>query len=164
MLLIECLVYIAVFVVVMGVAYSAFYRCLTDARNLRRNAEDIERILLAGERWRADIRAANRDAWLDSTNEQQVLHIPQPDGEITYRLTQNILWRQISGRTAESILTGIRQSKMILDTRARVAAWRWEVELKTRQKVVRLRPLFTFAAVSVGGENKSTLTAQGTSP
>src|SRR5215470_16859351 len=57
-LLVECLVYIAVLAVVMGVAFSAFYRCLSSWRDLARNTDDIARVLKAGEIWRADIRAA----------------------------------------------------------------------------------------------------------
>ena len=163
-LLVECLVYIAVFVVVMGVAYGAFYRCLVNARNLRRNAEDIERVLQAGERWRADIRATHGRPWQENRPGEQILHLPQAANEITYVSQREILWRRAPGRTPEVVLTGIRQSKMIADTRTQVAAWRWEVELKAAQKVVRLRPLFSFEAVPVGGDAQPTPATRGGTP
>ena len=57
-LLIEALVYIAVVVTLLGVAYAAMYRCVDRSFALRRNADDITSALHAGERWRADVRAA----------------------------------------------------------------------------------------------------------
>ena len=57
-LLIEALVYIAVIVALLGVAYAAMYRCIDRSIALRRNADDITSALHAGERWRADVRAA----------------------------------------------------------------------------------------------------------
>src|SRR5262249_52773652 len=57
-ILIELLIYIAVLAVVMEVAFSAFYRCLGNTRDLARNADDILKTLAAGEAWRADIRLA----------------------------------------------------------------------------------------------------------
>ena len=36
------------------------------------------------------------------------------------------------------------------DVRQQATAWRWEVELKSKQLQARLRPLFTFEAVAPG--------------
>ena len=163
-LLIECVVYAALFVVVTGVAYSAFYRCLTDARNLRRNAEDIERVLQAGERWRADIRSARTRPSLEARPGEQILHVPQSTNEIAYVFTGETLWRRAPGRTPEVFLTGVRQSKMMADARSQVTAWRWEVELKSAQKVVRLRPLFTFAAVPGDAKERAADATRGQTP
>ena len=57
-MLVDCLVYLAIWVVVVGLAFSAFYRCMSYSKNLARNADDIARALKAGERWREDVRAA----------------------------------------------------------------------------------------------------------
>ena len=109
-LLIECVVYAALFVVVTGVAYGAFYRCLTDARNLRRNAEDIERVLQAGERWRADIRSARTRPSLEARPGEQILHVPQSTGETAYVFSGETLWRRVPGREPEVFLaTGCAQ-------------------------------------------------------
>ena len=58
--LIEALVYIAVVFVVLGAGYEALYRCIDSSITLRRNADDITNALHAGERWRADVRLADR--------------------------------------------------------------------------------------------------------
>ena len=61
--IIECLVYGFVLLVLLGVAYCAFYRCVENSYTLRRNAEDIATALRAGERWRADVRSGR--TWKD---------------------------------------------------------------------------------------------------
>jgi hypothetical protein len=42
---------------------------------------------------------------------------------------------------------GVKSSKIAHDPRQKVTAWRWEIELATRKKAVRVRPLFSFEAV-----------------
>jgi len=57
-LLIECLVYISVFAVLLGIGYGAFYVCWDYSKALHYATDDINAALHAGERWRADIRNA----------------------------------------------------------------------------------------------------------
>ena len=57
-LLEECLVYLVVSSILLGLAFAAFYRVLDNAKSVRRNAADISRVLQAGERWRTDIHQA----------------------------------------------------------------------------------------------------------
>ena len=66
-LLIEALVYIGVVAALLGVAYAAAYRCIDRSIALRRNANDITSALHAGERWRANVRAATSQVRLEST-------------------------------------------------------------------------------------------------
>jgi len=66
MLFLECLVYIGVFFVLTGLAFEAFYAGWDHHRNLDRNVTDIVRTLRAGERWRADVRAATGAAGVDA--------------------------------------------------------------------------------------------------
>ena len=56
--LIELLVYMALFVVVVGFATAAFFDCWSSTKILHRDADDIARALDIGERWRADVRGA----------------------------------------------------------------------------------------------------------
>ena len=60
MALIELLVYMGVLLVLMGVGYAAFYRCLDNSTALRQSADDIVNALHAGEDWRGDVRTADR--------------------------------------------------------------------------------------------------------
>ena len=83
---------------------------------------------------------------------EQALHIPQKTGEVIYRFIDGAVLRQ-TGTNAAWIpaLSGVKSSRMEKDERQRVVSWRWEVELKNKQKVARVRPLFTFQAVAPGG-------------
>ena len=81
-MLVDCLVYLAIWVVVVGLAFSAFYRCLSYSKNLARNGDDIARALKAGERWREDVRAATGPFKLvtGQASVEQALHSVEPAG------------------------------------------------------------------------------------
>ncbi len=141
--IIECLVYIAVFVVVLNLSFIAYYRYDQHTRNLRRNADDIVRAMHAGERWREDIRAAIAPPHTIANG----LVIPQQSGEVAYIFADSAVWRQ-TGATRTIVLKQVKTSTISSDSRQRVNAWRWELELASPQKVVLVRPLFSFTAVA----------------
>ena len=140
--MIECLVYIAVFAVVLNLSFVAYYRYDQHTRNLRRNADDITRALRAGERWREDVRTAIAPPHATGNG----LVIPQQSGEVAYIFTDGAVWRQ-TGATRTIVLKQVKASTISDDSRQRVNAWRWELELASPQKIVLVRPLFTFTAV-----------------
>jgi len=146
--LVECLVYVSVLFVVLGVAYSAFDRFQDSSRDLKRNTTDIARALQAGERWRADVRAATGPVRLADANNGQFLRIPHTNGEVLYEFSQGSVWRQ-AGATAPrtKVLPQVKMSRMQADQRQQVKSLRWELELPSRRQVARVRPLFTFQAV-----------------
>ena len=80
---------------------------------------------------------------------EQALHIPQKTGEVIYLFIDGAVLRQ-TGTNAPWIpaLRGVKSSRMEKDERQRVVSWRWEVELRNKQKAARVRPLFTFQAVA----------------
>jgi len=137
--LVECIVYIAVLTVVLTLAYPLFCRSLKGSNDLRRNADDIVRVIHTGERWREDVRRATAPPRLDGN----ALHIPHGTGEVLYAFTNGVVWR---GSVA--VLQGVRTSQMELDSRQQVESWRWELELASSRKPVRMRPLFSFEAVA----------------
>ena len=137
--LIETLVYIAVLTVVMTLAYPLFCRSLKGSNDLRRNADDIERVIHTGERWREDVRRATAAPRLDGN----ALHIPHGTGDVLYAFSNGVVWR---GNVA--VLRDVRTSQMQADARQQVESWRWELELVSSKKPVRLRPLFSFEAVA----------------
>ena len=144
--LIECLVYIGVLATLLGVSTSAFYRCYEHMRFLRRNADDITRVLHLGELWRNDVRQAVQPPALDATG--QILHIQHKDGAVAYHFTDNQVLRRTSATAPwSSVLTNLNQSQIRLEQQNGVAAWRWELELKPLRKPARVPPLFTFTAV-----------------
>ena len=150
-LLIEALVYIGVIVVLLGVAYSATYRCIDRSIALRRNADDITSALHAGERWRADVRAAASQVRLEDTDAGQLLHLDGPSTAVVYSFATNAISRRVGTGPWVRLLPNVKSSTMTADRREYVTAWRWELELQTRQtgsaKPSRIRPLFTFLAV-----------------
>jgi hypothetical protein len=149
--LIEALVYIALIGAVLAVGYSAMYRCLDSSIALRRNADDMTSALHAGERWRADVRAATAAPRAERTEAGELLRLDGPRGTVTYRFADHAVSRQAGGGVWVRVLPRVQASAMIADPRESVAAWRWELELQPRVtasvKPGRLRPLFTFIAV-----------------
>jgi hypothetical protein len=150
-MLTECMIYLAVSSVLLGLAFAAFYRVMENAKGLRRNAADITRVLNAGERWREDIHNATGPLQVDTRDGaiEQTLHIPQQSGQVIYRYTgTNVLRRAGPGAPWIEALGGVKRSQIVRDTRSPVVAWRWEVELNSGKKLALIRPLFTFLAAA----------------
>lgn len=147
-LLIECAVYMSLMSVVLGLAFMAFYRCRDFSIGLHRNADDIVCALNVGERWRQDIRLATGQIRLEFSGDDQVLHIPQEQGEVLYRHAGGELHRR-GGADKPWVkrLPWVKSSQMEPDVRAHITSWRWELELMQSRKHARVRPLFTFQAV-----------------
>lgn len=142
-LLIELLVFMALMVVILNLAYAAYWRCADNSKRLQQNAADILAAVQAGERWRDDVRLAR-----DAVNYPNGLSLIQSSDTIQYRFEQQAIWRRSTqtGRTIR-LLSNVKTSAMRPEIRRQVRAWRWEVELPARQAPPYLRPLFTFEAV-----------------
>jgi hypothetical protein len=148
MVLIDCLIYIAVLLVVLELAFSVFYHAMESSRLLRRSADDIAAAMRTGERWRQDVRTATAAPTTEASPAGQLLHLPHPSGEIIYRFSEGKLSRQAGANAPwTDLLSGIKSSRMEADPRRKVVAWRWELELNPRRKSARVVPLFTFEAV-----------------
>jgi len=151
-MLVECLVYVAVWLVIMGLGFGAMYRCRSNARDLRRSSEDISRTLKAGERWREDLRTAVGRPRLVEADGEQTLIVPRADGEVNYLFRDGAVFRQTAEGRQEEFLGQVQESHMVADARQQLQAWRWELELKTRVTNSTIRPLFTFEAVAKAGQ------------
>ena len=148
-LLIECLVYIGVFAILLGIGYGAFYVCWDYSKALHYATDDINAALHAGERWRADIRNATGKITVETTAAGELLRIPCGTNEVLYRFNDGEIRRQVaSSGFSELLLPKVKGSQMVTETRGPVAAWRWELELKSRRKEARLPLLFTFEAAA----------------
>lgn len=144
--IIECLVYAGLFALLLGLGTIAFYRCFDNMKGLRRNADDITHAVHAGELWRTDIRAAARAIQFNEA--EQTIRIPQRDREVFYKFADTQIFRKTGvGAPWLPLLSRVKGSQMTIDPRARVTAWRWELELQSTRKESPLRPLFTFVAV-----------------
>ncbi len=145
-LLTEALVYISVVVVLLGIGYAAMYKCIDNSIALRRSAADISTALQAGERWRADVRAAT-SIQTEPLEGIPTLRLNGTNQVVAYQLNQNTLSRRIGPGPWVPVLINVQTSMMQSDPRPGLTAWRWELELKPRSKHPRVRPLFTFFAV-----------------
>lgn len=149
-MLLEAVVYVSLLAVVLALALGAFYTGMENYRNLASNADDITRTLKAGERWRADVRHASGAPEIGpgATASNATLRLPHGKDAVQYALRDGVMFRRGLGEANEiPLLTGVARSEFVRDPRTNVTAWRWEVELAGRQKVARVRPLFTFQAV-----------------
>jgi hypothetical protein len=143
--LIEVIVYMVLFVMVVGCATKTFYECWDNTKALRKSADNIARALDIGERWRSDVRGSAGAVRLTATDGAEQLRIPTAAGEITYTFANGEIRRQAGPTAPDTLwLSGVKSSQMRSEPRGRVAAWRWEMELKSPRKEARVRPLFTF--------------------
>jgi Tfp pilus assembly protein PilE len=142
-LLIELLVFMALMVLILNLAYAAYWRCADNSKRLQENADDILAAVQAGERWRDDIRLSQ-----DAAPAPNGVKLIQAGDTVDYCFDQNAVWRR-SARTGQTIrlLSKVKTSAMRPELRRQVLAWRWEVELQSRKAPPYLRPLFTFEAV-----------------
>ncbi len=147
--LIECLVYLVVVSILLGLGTGAFIFCWDHTRAVIYATDDIESALHAGECWRADVRAATGKISVETTAAGEIVTIPEGRKEILYRFGSGKLWRQTATENfSQLLLPKVKSSQMQSDARGKVVAWRWEVELTERRKETQLPLLFTFEAVA----------------
>ncbi len=149
-LIADCMIYIGLLFVIVSMGYVVFYRGWDNSVNLSRNAGQIARALTTGERWREDVRTATGPVRAEESNGDQFLHLPHGSGEITYRASQGAILRRANENSAWiEVLNRVKSSRMEPEARQKVTAWRWELELKTREPKRRFQPALTFEAVPV---------------
>jgi hypothetical protein len=147
-LLLECVVYLALFAFLLGIGTAAFYFCLDHSKALIYATDDIASALLAGERWRADVRDSTGNISVETTATGEVVRIPEMEKEIVYRFESGEILREIPVlKNSQLLLPKVKASQMKADERGIVNAWRWELELTQRRKETHLPLLFTFEAV-----------------
>lgn len=156
-LLVEALVYIGLVFLLLGIGTAAMYRAIDNSVALRRNADDITRAVHAGERWRADVRAASRGILQEETDRQPLVRLKGDRGEVDYRYSENSLYRRAGEGPWSRLLDHVQSSSMTRDRRPNVTVWVWELELQPKAhgsfKPGRVRPLFTFLAVEPSVKN-----------
>ena len=145
--IVEALVYIGVSAALIGIGTAAMFRCIDVSMALRRSADDITRALHAGERWRADVRAASDRIQFEALDDEKVMSFPTSRGEIDYYFSSDAVLRRVNSGTWVQVLTNIQSSIIERQQRSKVDDWKWELELRTKAKAGKVRPLFTFLAV-----------------
>ncbi len=146
-LLMECLVYIAVFALLTGIGTAAFYFCWDHTRAVVFTAGEINSALQAGERWRADVRSATGSISVEPTATGETVRIPKAKGEIRYRFENGELRRESTApKTSWLVLPKVQTSEMKTELRFGVTAWRWELEVAPRRTEAALPLRYTFTA------------------
>ena len=151
-MLVDCLVYISLLALILGLAFAAFYRTLEHSTRLERNAADIVRALHVGERWRADVRSATSAIRVINDTNGVALRIPRDQGSIAYIFREGVVHREETpGGRHEVVLPNVKVSGFFQESRLHVSGWRWELELQGKQEVSRVKPMFSFLAVASKG-------------
>ncbi len=146
--LIECVVYIAVFSILLGGGTMAFFFCWDHSRAVIFATDQIESALRAGETWRADVRSATGRMTIEKSATSETLKIPHTGNDIIYRLAAGELHRETTANGMDHVvLAKVKASDMQANTESGVTAWRWELELTPRRLEIRLPLRFTFTAV-----------------
>jgi hypothetical protein len=147
-MLVECISYLAGFIILSGIAMGSLYLCWDHSKALISASDDISAALRAGERWRADVRAATGAATIETTTNGEVVKIPEGGKEIIYAFDSKEVKRQVGSASLPVILlSGVVSSEMLSNARTGVTAWRWELQAVQRRKETHLPLLFTFEAV-----------------
>jgi hypothetical protein len=146
--LIDCLVYISLLMILLELAFAAFYRTIHQSTHLNRNTSDLIRALWAGERWREDVRLATAPPRFAGEERRDTLILRHAKADIIYRFTNDVVLRQEFRGPTEELLTGVSSSSFHQDRRRHVTGWRWELELQKQKEVTRVSPMLTFQAVA----------------
>ncbi len=163
-LMTEALVYIGAVGVLLTVGLIAMFRCVDSSLVLRRNANDIARAVHIGELWRSEIRVATNAVWLREPG-GDILQLEGPAKRVQYRLAEGALYRRIDSGPWGRALEQVKASDMhrAAGDQGRGSSgegrggfkgeiWHWDLELQPRSRgpvaAARMRPLFTFIAVS----------------
>jgi len=148
--LIQCLVYIGVLAVLLSACGLTLAKAWDAHRALIRNRNDIHRAMSAGERWRADIRAATKRPEVQhAAGSEPSLRITTARGIVEYRHFDGSLQRRATANGPWlTALERVRNSSMLPLEQGAITAWRWELEMEPAHQQTHLRALFTFTAVA----------------
>jgi len=145
--LLECVMYVALFGLVLGGATTAFYFCLGHSEAVIGTADNLADVVRAGERWRADVRAATGKITVQTNATGGVVQIPEGACAVSYRFEAGAVSRQpFATASPLPLLANVKTSQMEPDDRGGVRAWRWELELAPARRETRLPLRFTFEA------------------
>lgn len=147
--LIQGLVYMVILATISYVAFNAFFSLKTGVKRVQLVADDIVSTMEIGEQWRADMRLASAEVTIKQTDHSTSLFIPLENGKTNFwHFSQQKVVRTDAYGHATSILLDVAETRFVPDERKHVSAWRWELELKPNGPNARMKPLFTFLAVS----------------
>ena len=148
--LIECLVYVAVFTILLAIGTVSFYFCWDHTRATIFTANEVGAALRAGECWRADVRAATGKITVVTSAAGETIRIPGVGKQILYRFENGELRRDVPAQhISRLLLEKVKASEMKTEARDTVTAWRWELEVTPRRHETHIPLFFTFEAAQI---------------
>jgi hypothetical protein len=146
-MLIECMVYLVVFTLLLGMGTAAFYFCWDHTRATIVTAGKIESALTAGETWRADVRAATGRISVSTSEAGETVTIPEAGKNVLYHFENGELRREVPALSNSRLLVEqVKASHIQSEARGGVTAWRWELELAPPRKLIGFPLRYTFEA------------------
>lgn len=144
LMLLEMLVYIAVFAVILTLAWTSFARVFTVTTGFRRAGDRVAALTRGGERWREDMRRAV----VLETNGTSSLRLKLTGGEMVYAIEEGRLIRTDPTTGQKDVLAeGLAGAEFIREPAEGIAAWRLQARIQSRQKQERVLADFRFFAV-----------------
>lgn len=148
--LLEVMIYVVMLSAFAMIGSTVYHRAASQSVELQLQARDIQRVMHAGERWRADVRrAVQPPEWMEHRRlTGKLMRLTMPEGgTVEYFLQEKTLWRHDSEGARERVLTKVQSSQMLAAARGGVQSVRWELALAPFRKHQQTKPLFTFQAV-----------------
>jgi len=145
-LLVESLIYGGLFMGILGVGIVVFNDFQVRSLRLQRNTREIAQVLQLGEQWRQQVRAAATIEQIGDTA-PPVLRINGAEESVEYMVADGALLKRTGEGQWIRLLPSVAASTMTSEQRAHCRVWTWEIELASREKSPRLKPIFTFLAV-----------------
>jgi hypothetical protein len=151
--LLDCLVYLTLLACIMGFGFAAFLETVGRSTELDYVATSTVQVLHAGEQWREDVRQSKTPPVIRENGTE--IELQTSAGIIRYAVQGSTLRRR-AGEPSPWVdaLSRVKASRFAEERRTRVTAWRWEIELETRQDRERASRVFTFQAVPKPSINK----------
>jgi hypothetical protein len=89
---------------------------------------------------------------VETAGDEHLIYLLGTSRQIAYRFADSTLSRRLGSGPWVQVLDRVKASSFEADGRRNVSLWRWELELQPQSKATikasRIRPLFTFLAVS----------------
>ncbi len=145
--LIDCLVYVALFAVLLTCATRFFSVVYHHNKASASAASYTIAALDAARHWRRDIANAKGEPKLIRDDLFDVIRIDQANGnQVSYRVNGTRLERN-DGTEWIPIIRRVASSVMLPDQREHVRAWRWELAMETKSRFLGDPVRFSFTAV-----------------
>ncbi len=147
-MLMECLAYLSLWMVVVGLGFGLFYRVYTQSKHLERATDDVVGVLRLGERWRAEVRGSGGVELGEGGAGGLDFVMASDAGVVGYRFEGTNIWRRGEGEGDwRPVFSGVERCVFHRDEVEGVLVWRWELELSKRSRHAAVVPRFTFQAV-----------------